>query len=296
MIVVFGSINLDLVARVPRIPAPGETVAGLSFATAPGGKGANQALAARQTGADVALYGAVGSDAFADAALANLAAEGVNLGGVVRVSDATGIALISVDAHGENAIAVVPGANVVARAEQVPAEALREGTTLLMQLETRMEEVVALAQRARARRARVVLNAAPAAALPEALLRNVDVLVVNESEAAACAAPLGLAYTPEDFALQIHARFGAVAVVTLGARGALACIGGDTVRATPPDIDVVDTTGAGDAFCGSLAAALDRGEPPRAALPAAVHAGALACTYPGAQRVARPGKGDPPSG
>ena len=140
MVVVFGSINLDLVARVPRIPAPGETVAGLAFTTAPGGKGANQALAARQAGAQVALYGAVGRDAFADAALANLVADRVNLDGVARVSGATGVALISVDAQGENAIAVVAGANGLARADQVPAEALHEGTTVLMQLETRMDD------------------------------------------------------------------------------------------------------------------------------------------------------------
>ena len=120
MVVVFGSINLDLVARVPRIPAPGETIAGRTLATLPGGKGANQALAARAAGADVALFGAVGADAFADAALANLRAAGVDLAGVATVAAPTGVALINVADDGENAITVIPGANALARAEAVP--------------------------------------------------------------------------------------------------------------------------------------------------------------------------------
>jgi ribokinase len=284
MIIVFGSINLDLVARVPRIPAPGETVAGVAFDTAPGGKGANQALAAREAGAQVALFGAVGSDAFAAAALANLAAAGVALDGVARVEGATGVALITVDAGGENAIAVVAGANALARADQVPGPALRKGATVLMQLETPLREVTALARRARASGARTMLNAAPAASLPAGLLRDLDVLIVNESEAAACAAPLGLPGEPQEFAARVHERFGCTVVVTLGARGALTAIAGEAVRAAPPAVSVVDSTGAGDAFCGSLAAALDRGEPLRAGLDAAVRAGALACTFRGAQR------------
>lgn len=294
MIVVFGSINLDLVARGARIPAPGETLAGDSFTAVPGGKGANQALAARQAGAQVAMYGAVGSDAFAQAALANLAADGVDLTGVVRVAGATGVALINVDARGENAITVVAGANAEARATRVPATGLSERTTVLMQLETPLREVAVLARRARAAGARVVLNAAPAAALPDALLRDVDVLVVNEGEAAACAAPLGLATDPAGFARGAHERFRTVAIVTLGAEGALTHAGDTILHERPPAVDVVDTTGAGDAFCGSLVAALDRGEGLRSALAAAVHAGALACTHRGAQRVARAsGKSSP---
>ena len=165
MVVVFGSINLDLVARVARIPAPGETLSGSMFFTTPGGKGANQALAARRAGADVALYGAVGRDHFASAALANLAAAGVRLEGVTQVEAATGIALIHVDDRGENAITVVPGANALARAEHVPDHRLAPGNSLLLQLEVPVPEVEALAMRAHRAGARVVLNAAPAAPL-----------------------------------------------------------------------------------------------------------------------------------
>ena len=165
MVVVFGSINLDLAARVASIPRPGETLLGTSFLTAPGGKGANQALAARRAGASVAMFGAVGRDAFAGHALANLATCGVDLSGVAPVDASTGVALITVDARGENAITVVAGANAHARASQVPEDCLSPNSTLLMQLEVPVGEVAALARRARARGMRVVLNGAPAAAL-----------------------------------------------------------------------------------------------------------------------------------
>ena len=158
MVLVFGSINVDLVAQVGHLPGPGETVAGASFVIAPGGKGANQALAARHAGAPVALHGAVGDDAFAVAALANLQVAGVDLAGVMQVAGPTGVALVNVDARGENAITVVPGANAQARAAQVPAAALRAGTTVLLQLELPVTEVAALARRARSAGARVVLN------------------------------------------------------------------------------------------------------------------------------------------
>jgi len=268
MVIVFGSINLDLVARAPAIPRPGETLLGTSFATAPGGKGANQALAARAAGAQVAMFGAVGSDAFAGPALANLEAWSVDLGGVARVDGSTGVALINVDARGENAITVVPGANARAAAAQVPDRVLVPGNTLLMQLETPMGEVAALAQRARQRGARVVLNGAPAAPLPPALLASVDFLVVNEHEAVVCAG------------VQSDAGI----VLTLGALGARLDWDGRQHSETPPAVTVVDTTGAGDALCGAFAAALDRGAAPPEALRAGVHAGALACTHEGAQR------------
>ena len=276
MVIVFGSVNLDLIARVPAIPGPGETLLGTSFATAPGGKGANQALAARLSGARVAMVGAVGRDAFADAALANLSASGVDLAGVVRVAAPTGIALINVDAKGENAITVVAGANGHARASQVGDDALVPGNTLLMQLEVPLAEVASLAQRGKSRGARVVLNGAPAAALPAELLRDVDFLVVNEHEAAVC----------------LGSHSGVDVVLTLGARGATMCWNGIRHSEAPADVVVVDTTGAGDALCGAFAAALDRGAAPRAALREGVHAGALACTYRGAQRaVAASGDG-----
>ncbi|MFO1324148.1 MAG: ribokinase [Burkholderiales bacterium] len=283
MVVVFGSINLDLVARVPRLPAPGETITGTGFAAAPGGKGANQALAARRAGADVALFGAVGRDAFASAALANLRSAGIDLSGVATVDAPTGIALINVDDRGENAIAVVPGANAHARSAQVPSSRLAVGTTLLMQLEVPDAEVVALAARARASGATVVLNAAPAVALPPALLSDVAVLVVNEHEAACYASAWGLPADAPAFMAAVRERFGGRIVITLGAEGAMTAVGHRIATVRPPPVNVVDTTGAGDAFAGALAAALDRGEGPEAALTAGVAAGAQACTYAGAQ-------------
>jgi ribokinase len=284
MVVVFGSINLDLVARVACIPAPGETVAGRTLALLPGGKGANQALAARVAGADVAMFGAVGADAFADAALVNLRGAGVDVAGVATVAAPTGVALINVADDGENAITVVPGANALARADAVPDGCLARGVTLLMQLEVPVAEVAALAARARACGASVVLNAAPAVALPETLLSAVDVLIVNESEAAAYAAAWRLPAAPAAFIRAATERFGLRVVVTLGARGAMTSDAGAIANLPPPDVAVVDTTGAGDAFAGALAAALDRGADTADAAAAGVSAGALACTHAGAQR------------
>jgi ribokinase len=268
VLIVFGSINLDLVARVDAIPGPGETLLGTSFVIAPGGKGANQALAARVAGAQVRMIGAVGRDAFAEAALANLSRAGIDLTSVARVDAPTGVALISVDAAGENAITVVAGANARARAAQVDDDALAPGTTLLMQLEVPMPEVTALARRARSRGARVVLNGAPAAPLHADLLDAVDFLVVNEHEHARCLA----------------GRAAAGVVLTQGARGARLDWQGRRYAVAPPPVEVVDTTGAGDALCGAFAAALDRGLPPPDALREGVRAGALACTHDGAQR------------
>jgi ribokinase len=283
MIVVFGSVNLDLVARVARLPRPGETIAGTAFAALPGGKGANQALAARRAGAEVAMAGAVGNDPFAADALSGLAAAGVDLAWVNHVAAPTGVALIHVDADGQNAITVIPGANSEARAATVPDAALIRGNTLLLQLEVPMDAVCDVAARAKRGGARVILNAAPAAELPANLLAAVDVLIVNSIEAAALAAALGMPSAPEEFVTALHERRGASAVVTLGARGALAAAEGKlyTIAATP--VGVVDTTGAGDAFAGVLAAALDRGAGWPEAISEATAAGSLACTVRGAQ-------------
>ena len=281
MVVVFGSINLDLVAQVARMPVPGETVRGQAFATAPGGKGANQALAAARAGASVKMFGAVGRDAFGAAALANLEASGVDLAGVIAVDAATGVAVIHVDAHGENAITVVAGANDEAHAGQVPDEALRPDAVLVMQLEVPLAEVMALAGRARG--TRIVLNAAPALALPIELLQMIDVLVVNENEADFTAAALRLPAEPEQFAVEASEQHGCAVVVSLGSRGAIAAREGELILIDAPATDVVDTTGAGDALVGAFAAALDRGATLRQALADGVAAGSLACTRRGAQ-------------
>jgi ribokinase len=283
VVVVFGSINLDLVARVARLPRPGETLAGSAFATSPGGKGANQALAARRAGAEVAMFGAVGRDAFAAPAVALLQAAGIDLAGVAATDVPTGVALIHVDATGQNAITVIPGANARARAADVPDAVLRRDTTLMLQFETPPAESLALALRARARGARVVLNPAPAAALPDAWLRAIDVLIVNETEAGEIARPLALPASPAEFAAALSARHGIVVVATLGRDGAYAAAGGIGYGVPALEVDARDTVGAGDAFAGTFAAALDRGESVDVALAVATAAGSIACTRPGAQ-------------
>jgi ribokinase len=270
MIIVFGSINLDLVTRVARFPAPGETVGDASFATYPGGKGANQALAAARAGASVRMYGAVGRDAFAEPALALLLAGGVDLGGVARVAAPTGCATILVDAHGENCIAVASGANALADSNAVPDSVLTPQTVVVLQHEVPARANAGLIVRARRLGARVVLNAAPARPLPIELLRQVDVLVVNEAEAPAAVPPV--ADVPK-----------LAVAITLGEQGAMLRFDGTTLSAPAPEVGVVDTTGAGDAFVGALAAALDDGAKLADALRFGVAAGALACTMPGAQ-------------
>jgi ribokinase len=284
MVVVFGSINLDLVTRVARFPAPGETLAALSFATHPGGKGANQALAAARAGARARLFGAVGSDTFAAAALELLHAGAVELGGVARVSGATGCATILVDAEGENCIAIAAGANAQVDPGAVPDAALSAATTLVLQNEVPEPANAALIARARRLGARIVLNAAPARPLPIDLLSQLDILVVNEHEAAVLAAQHGWPTDAAAFARALSAISPRLAVaVTLGRRGALLRSEAATLSAAPPRVDVRDTTGAGDAFVGALAAALDRGATLRDALCCGVAAGTLACTIHGAQ-------------
>jgi len=283
MLIVFGSVNLDFVARVANLPAQGETIVGESFSANPGGKGANQALAARRAGADVALIAAVGNDAFAEPALRNLADAGVDLQRVARVDASTGVAMIHVDARGENSITVMAGANARADPASLSDSLLAPGTTLLMQLEVPLQAVDALARRARARGARVVLNAAPMHPAAISLLPLIDVLVVNETEAASMAANLNAATDVQSFAANVHKSFGCTTVVTLGSAGAFAVVGTTLIHASAPVLQVVDTTGAGDAFTGVLAAALHREIPWNRGLAMSVAAGSLACTAAGAQ-------------
>src|SRR5271165_1434745 len=217
MVIVFGSINLDLIFSLPKIPSAGETVLGPSTRVEPGGKGANQAVAAARDGAAVLMAGAIGGDALGAAALALLRGAGVNLDRVAQVDASTGCAAIAVDPAGNNAIAVGSGANLLARAEQVEDSVLGSSATLVLQMEVPALETAALIQRARERGTRIILNLAPAAALPEAALRAVNVLVVNDSEGAWLAAHLGCT----DSAESLRDRLGGIAVVlTRGGEGA----------------------------------------------------------------------------
>jgi ribokinase len=284
MLVVFGSLNVDLVARVPRLPQRGETLAGSRFAVVPGGKGANQALAASRAGATVRLFGCVGRDTLAPIALRNLREAGIDISGVGDVDAPTGVALIHVDDAGENCITIVAGANAQARAAQVPDDVLDVGTTLLMQLEVNVQEVAALAERARSRGARSVLNAAPAQSLPARLLDAVDVLVVNEMEAGVLAGG-GDSEDLRSRCLRLAGR-GCAVIVTCGARGAVYAWRGELREQPAPRIHAVDTVGAGDACTAAIAAALDRGEDVRQAVREGVAAGSLACLREGAQDAA----------
>lgn len=283
MVVVFGSINADLVARVPHLPQEGETQTAIGYAVHAGGKGANQALAARRAGGRVALAGAVGKDGFAEVALATLREAGVDLSRVGRAEGPTGIALIHVDAAGRNAITVVPGANARAHAAAVEDGVLDATATIMLQLEVPPAEVAALARRASSRGARVVLNVAPPAELPDALLHDVDVLVANEHEAAVVARFAGLPPEPEAFCAAAADRWRLAAVVTIGADGLVAADATHSYRVPAHRVEAVDTTAAGDAFVGALVAALDRGAGLADALADGAAAGSHACIGHGAQ-------------
>jgi ribokinase len=283
MIVVFGSVNVDFVTRVPKIPRPGETVLGPDYAVIPGGKGANQALAARRAGSDVILAAAVGRDPFSEIALSLLRADGVDLSRVAAVDSPTGAAFISVEETGENAIVVASGANSLVSAGQLADYPWSQSDTLLLQREVPDSEATAAAIRAKAGGARVVLNAAPAGALAPELLAALDILVVNEHEVTVVGAAAGLSGTPDEIARDIDARHGVATVVTLGAEGVIGWTGG--VRRSAPALSItpVDTTAAGDSFCGALAAALDQGFGFTTALARGAAAGSLTCLKAGAQ-------------
>ncbi len=267
-VLVLGSVNVDLVTRVRRHPRPGETVLGEGLRRLAGGKGANQAVAAAAAGAEVALAGCVGDDAAGRDTRERLRARGVATSALRTVPGPTGQAWVAVDDEGENTIVVVPGANAsLGRPELDPAAALGPGDVLLAQLEVPLDVVGEAVRRAAAAGARVVLNLAPYAPLPPDVLALADPAVTNEHEA-----------------LQL-ADSGAVpgsVLVTFGAGGAA----WDGRPRTGPVVEVDevrDTTGAGDAFCGALAAALARGEGREAALDAALAAGAASVRRDGAQ-------------
>lgn len=267
-VAVLGSLNVDIVTRVERHPQPGETLLGESGGRFAGGKGANQAAAARRAGAAVAMIGAVGADEPGAAYRRRLEALGVDTAAVAEADAPTGIALITVDEAGENTIVVVPGANAAVGAQAVAAAAaLAPGDVLLCSLEVPLDVVAQAARAADAAGARVVLNLAPYAALPHDVVALADPVVANESEMRLLA---DSDLIPSSL------------LVTFGAAGAT--WDGEEVGGIPlPSEKVVDTVGAGDAFCGSLAAALAAGLGRREALAAANAAGAAAVQWAGAQ-------------
>jgi ribokinase len=279
VIVVFGSINLDLIFPLPAIPRAGETLLAPGIRIEPGGKGANQAVAAARDGAQVVMAGAVGRDALAAGALELLRQAKVDLTRVIEADSATGCAAIFVDPQGTNAIGVGSGANLAARATQVEDSLLSPATTLVLQMEVAAEETAALIHRAHARGARIILNLAPAAPLEIAALRKLDLLTVNETEAAWLGGHLGCGTD----AAALRSALGVDVVRTLGEEGADVATGAGMQRVPARRVTPVDTTAAGDCFVGVLAAALDRGTSLADALARASAAAALCCTRAGSQ-------------
>lgn len=285
-VVVCGSVNIDLVGTVTRLPHPGETVAGSAFATYPGGKGANQAVAAARAGIEVVMLGAVGADGYGRELSAFLGSHGVDTSRLATRPDTpTGTALILVDATGENVIAVIPGANATVDPAVAASAEVRPGDVLVAQFETPVAATSVFFASGRAAGATCVLNPAPAADIDRELLELVDVLVVNETELALVTGyeladePVDL--TPASAALAA-AGFAGSLVVTRGARGVVALADGETTPVDGHAVQAVDATGAGDCFVGSLAAELSRGIKLPQALRYANAASALAVQTPGA--------------
>ncbi|MEW2161280.1 ribokinase [Streptomyces sp. NPDC007189] len=283
-LLVVGSANADLVVAVERRPGPGETVLGSDLAVHPGGKGANQAVAAARLGARTALLARVGDDAHGRMLLDSQRAAGVDTTGVLTGGAPTGVALITVDPSGDNSIVVSPGANARLTPQDVKAAAglLRASRVVSAQLEVPLETVVEVV-RGLAPGSRFVLNPSPPRPLPDEVVAACDPLIVNEHEAKVILGDTVTGETPEDWARALLARGPRSVVVTLGGEGALVATLDATTRIAPVTVDAVDTTGAGDAFTAALAFGLGAGVGLEVAAAYAARVGALAVTRRGAQ-------------
>ena len=284
MIVVFGSINVDLVFQVPHLPIAGETVMGPRYDVFQGGKGANQATAAARAGARTEMVGAVGTDPLAADAVHALQAAGVGTAHVRTLESTTGCAAIGVDRRANNQIMVASGANGLVEADFLDPGLISADTILVLQMEVPLRANWAVIERVKAAGGRVVLNVAPAAPVPESVLSMVDFLIVNEVESAVVARSVGIEGSdPTACGQALAQRFGFAVIVTLGARGSVLCEAGSSVIVPTASIRPVDTTGAGDTFCGVFAASLDRGLAIPDAMRRASVAGALSCLGQGAR-------------
>ena len=286
MITVVGSINVDLISQVRRHPQPGETLHGTGGQMLPGGKGANQAVAAAKLGGDVRMIGAVGTDAQAEVGLAGLRAAGVDLTGVREIEVPTGLAIVTVAEDGENTIVVIAGANDSVDAAQITAakDVIATSSIVVCQGEIPREGIEALPALVTGR---FLHNPAPVMELDPAVLRTSDPLVVNEHEAALVLAQLDpdaeVPEAPEQIVGALREAGIASVVLTLGARGSLVADADGTHRIPAAPVTAVDTTGAGDAFIGALAVGLARGEALPDAARLASRVGAFAATGQGAQ-------------
>jgi ribokinase len=298
-ILAVGSLNMDQVVQVARLPVMGETLLGAgSLHLVPGGKGANQAMAMARLGASVSMAGRVGRDPFGTQLLQVLQADGVDTSLVViDEQEASGVALIFLSPEGDNAIVVVPGANLRVGEDPVQMQriltALPESRALVLQMEIPLATVQTLVAAGQQARVPVVLNLAPAQALPLETLRQLDVLVVNETEACFLRDSLAGVQKPASvisdlseaslLAMNLHRRGIDNVVITLGAQGAVLVYDGNTVHIPAPAVQVVDTTAAGDCFAGAFTVALSEGQEVASALRFAVYASALKVTKFGAQ-------------
>lgn len=286
MICVLGSINMDLIANTDRLPGPGETVSGNHFATAPGGKGANQALAAKRAGADVKMAGAVGSDNFAEMALELLKSSGTDLENIKVTDAATGTALILVGGDGENIIAVVAGANGEVNSDDAGLiiDKMSAGDSLLLQMEIDAETVKTALVAARDKGVRSIFNIAPMTDEAAKLAPLADIVVANETEFDLLIGKGTLSDEERNTEMKAFAdAHNRSVVITLGGDGVIAYHQGAQYSANGLKITPVDTVGAGDTFCGYLTQGLDANLRFEAALTQAAVAGSLACLMPGAQ-------------
>ncbi len=286
-IAVVGSLNMDLVIRTPHLPVPGETIIGRDFSTAPGGKGANQAVAAARLGGEVVMVGRVGTDDFASALRSNLNAGGVDTTYVLTDHQAsTGVALITIDAKGQNTIVVAPGANGDVFREDIDHAkgAIASSRVLVAQLEVPLDTVTYALELARASHIITLLNPAPAQPLSDRVLALCDVIIPNETEASTLTGIPVKDWESARAAARELGRHGVpIVIITLGARGALAWHSGAVSHIPAFPVTPVDTTAAGDAFVGAFALALARGLDLSTVLVRASAAGALATTKLGAQ-------------
>jgi ribokinase len=297
-IVVVGSLNMDLVARAPRIPVVGETIIGDSYFAEPGGKGANQAYAAARLGGKVAMIGCVGTDEFGKRMRDNLSSTGCDVSSISAEHGSSGVALIFVSANGQNSIVVVSGANAKLKPEHIKQneQRLKNVKVLLLQLESPIPSVIAAAKAARRAGAIVILDPAPAPAhaLPAELLQNIDILTPNETEGTALAGlPLG-SLDPEK-AVQVGNSLRNLGVPTvimkLGEQGCMVISDKGVSLYATPNVDAIDTTAAGDVFNAALAVALSEGHDLHLACKFANNAAALSVTRPGAQ-IAAPSRSE----
>ncbi|MBE0680387.1 MAG: ribokinase [Anaerolineales bacterium] len=281
-VLVIGSLNADLVVRAPRFPQPGETISGDDLQIIPGGKGANQAVAAARQGASVAMTGRVGRDGFGDFLLDNLKNNRVDISNIERDDASSGTAIIIVDESGQNSIVLSPGANGKVGSQDV--DSAPDAKILLLQFEIPMKTVLHAAMRYKAKGTTVILNPAPARQIPDELLAAVDILVPNESELALLTNLQVTDIKSAEFAAHKILKQGVkTVIVTMGSNGALIVTDTQVTHVDAFKVDVVDTTAAGDAFIGGFASAVLRGLNLENAVRYANACGALAATKFGAQ-------------